>query len=150
MLKSNYDNKYHTSARILVVDDDVSFIAILLHMLDDYSDQHFARSAIDGLRLAREINPDLIIIDYEMPDLGGADLCAMLRSDPTLGSVPIIFITSHNRATVMAATFRAGASDFITKPVSRSLLLARVREQLKLTRGLRNPAAAEGEGAWEA
>ena len=69
-----------------------------------------------------------------MPALAGTDLCVILKSDPALAAVPVIFITSHSKVSVVAATFKAGGGDFITKPVSRSLLLDRVRAQLKLKR----------------
>lgn len=121
-------------ARILIIDDDIEFIAILSRMLSDYDDQHFATSGLEGLRMAREIAPELILIDYEMPALAGTDLCVILKSDPALAAVPVIFITSHNEVSVVAATFKAGGGDFITKPVSRSLLLGRVCAQLKFKR----------------
>jgi len=128
--------------RLLIVDDDLEFITILRHMLNEYSDQHFATSAIEGLRMARELLPDLILVDYEMPDLSGADLCTVLKSDPVLRAVPVIFITGHHKTAVITATFKAGGSDFITKPVSRALLLRRVREQLQPSHERKSPAGA--------
>jgi PleD family two-component response regulator len=92
--------------------------------------------------MAREIVPDLILVDYEMPALAGTDLCVILKSDPALAAVPVIFITSHSKVSVVAATFKAGAGDFITKPVSRSLLLDRVRAQLEPEREAEIPVAA--------
>ncbi len=63
--------------------------------------------------MAREIVPDLILVDYDMPALAGTDLCVILKSDPALAAVPVIFITSHSKVSVVAATFKAGAGDFI-------------------------------------
>jgi CheY-like chemotaxis protein len=128
-------------ARILIIDDDIDFIKMLSRMLGDYEDQHFATSGLEGLGLAREIAPDLIFVDYEMPGLGGTDLCAILKSDPAVAVVPVIFVTSHSKVSVITATFRSGGDDFITKPVSRSLLLHRVQEQLQRTRAVKNPVA---------
>src|SRR5258706_6319292 len=101
-------------------------------MLSEFDDQHFSTSGLDGLKMAGEIVPDLILVDYDMPALAGTDLCVILKSDPALAAVPVIFITSHSKVSVVAATFKAGAGDFITKPVSRSILLERVHAQVKL------------------
>ena len=128
---------YETSlfnARILIIDDDIGFIKILGSMLSEYPNQYFADSGLEGLRLAREVVPDLILLDFEMPVLGGADLGMILKSDPALAAVPVIFITSHREVSVVTATFQAGGKEFITKPVSRSILLDRVHEQLQRTR----------------
>jgi CheY-like chemotaxis protein len=135
-IDSNFD------ARILIIDDDIDFIIILRHMLSDYTSQYFATSAINGLKLARKITPDLILIDYLIPDMSGTDLCATIKSDPALGAVPVVFITGYSTAAVITASLRAGGDAFISKPVSRSLLLSRVGEQLQLTRGIENPVAA--------
>ncbi|MDB5707252.1 MAG: cheB [Sphingomonas bacterium] len=118
------------NARLLIIDDDIGFIKILGSMLGEYPNQYFADSGLEGLRLAREIVPDLILLDFEMPGLGGADLGMILKSDPALAAVPVIFITSHREVSVVTATFQAGGKEFITKPVSRSILLDRVRAQL--------------------
>lgn len=128
-------------AKILIVDDDELFVSIARHMLSDYRHQYFASSGIEALKLARDIIPDIMLVDYDMPDLSGADLCAVFKSDPRLRAIPVIFITSHRKVAVVAATFNVGCDDFLTKPISRSLLLERVVEQFRRTRHTQDPVA---------
>jgi CheY-like chemotaxis protein len=120
----------HASASLLLVDDDAGFIQVLSRILGDYPDQRFATSGADGLRLAREARPDLIFLDVEMPGLDGIAFCEQLKADPLLADVPVIFVTSHSRVPVVVAGFKAGAKDFVTKPVNRTKLLALVAECL--------------------
>ena len=148
MCDAHSTESYHFDAKIMIVDDDVMFATILRHMLIEYSDQYFAESAIEGLKLARRIIPDIILLDYDLPDASGVDLCAMLKSDPKLSDIPVIFITSHRGVAVLAATFRAGGADFVTKPVDLDDLETTIRKTLAdiaKTRELeRLRAAAEG------
>lgn len=113
-----------SSANLLLIDDDTGFLQILSRILQSYPEQRFATSAAEGLSLAREAKPDLILLDVEMPGLGGLDFCKQLKADPALADIPVIFITSHARIPVAVAGFNAGASDFVTKPVNQSKLLA--------------------------
>ena len=111
------------AARLLLVDDDAGFLQVLSRILKDYPEQRLATSGEDGLKLAREARPDLILLDVEMPGLGGLDFCRELKADPALADVPVVFITGQARIPVAVAGFNAGASDFITKPVNTPKLL---------------------------
>jgi len=93
------------------------------------------RSATDGaaaLRLARERPPDLILLDAEMGSMSGFQVCEALKSDPALHEVPVIFVTAHHDPDVELKGFEVGACDFIAKPVTPPLLLARVKAHLAL------------------
>jgi CheY-like chemotaxis protein len=114
------------SARLLLIDDDSSFLQVLSRILRDYPNQRFATSGVDGLRLAREAKPDLILLDVEMPGLGGLQFCRELKADPALADVPVIFITSAVRIRIAVAGFQAGGCDYVTKPVSRWKVLVAV------------------------
>lgn len=120
--------------RILLVDDDPSTLQLLSRMLANVGDLRFATSGEDALRLARESAPDLILLDAEMPGMSGFEVCEALKADPTLADVPVIFVTSHSAPEFEVSGFGLGAADFIAKPVSRSLVLARVHVQLRLKR----------------
>jgi diguanylate cyclase (GGDEF)-like protein len=122
------------NASLLLVDDDPSAILVMSRILGQYADQRFATSGEVALRLARESAPDLILLDSEMPGLGGFQVCEALKADPALADIPVIFVTSHKETAFELAGFALGAVDFITKPVVAPLVLARVQTQLNVKR----------------
>jgi diguanylate cyclase (GGDEF)-like protein len=121
-------------ASLLLVDDDPSAILVMSRILGQYADQRFATSGEVALRLARESPPDLILLDSEMPGLGGFQVCEALKAEPALADIPVIFVTSHKETSFELAGFALGAVDFITKPVVAPLVLARVQTQLNVKR----------------
>jgi ActR/RegA family two-component response regulator len=101
---------------------------------------------VDGFRLVRSATPDLILLDLEMPDMGGLDFCRQLKGDPQFASIPVIFVTSHGKISAVSEVFRTGGSDFLTKPVSQHKVLAAVEHFL-----VRSPRARPGgsmTGPW--
>jgi len=118
--------------QILLVDDDPATIQLLAQILSDVGNLRFAVSGVDALRLARASVPDLILLDAEMPGMSGFLVCKALKADPLLAEVPVIFVTSHGEPEFELSGFESGAADFITKPVSPPLVLARVRTQLRV------------------
>ena len=119
---------------ILLVDDDPSAIQLLSHMLADVANVRFATSGKDALRLARESAPDLVLLDAEMPGMSGFQILEALKADPGLEDVPVIFVTSHSEPAFELSGFELGAADFIAKPVSAPLVVARVKTQLRVKR----------------
>jgi diguanylate cyclase (GGDEF)-like protein len=119
---------------ILLVDDDSMVVRIFSRMLSDFTPLRFATSGRAALKLARESAPDLVLLDVDMPEFSGFEVCKAFKSDPTLMEVPIIFITSHESAQLEAKGLELGAADFISKPPHAPLVLARVRtyQRLKL------------------
>jgi diguanylate cyclase (GGDEF)-like protein len=122
------------SSSILLVDDDPLIIRTMSRILADVADVRFATNGEAALRLARESMPDLILLDSEMPGMSGFQVCEALQADPELADVPVIFVTSHSDTAMHVAGLEAGAVDFIAKPVSEPLLLARVKNQLRIKR----------------
>src|ERR1700676_3725648 len=118
-------------ARLLLVDDDPSAIQVMGRMLSQYPNQRFATSGEVALRLAREVSPDLILLDADMPGVTGFDVCEALKSDPDLARVPVIFVTSHDTPALKVAAMQKGAADFITKPLVAAQLKTRVHAQLR-------------------
>lgn len=118
-------------ARLLLVDDDPSAIQVMGRMLSQYPNQRFATSGEVALRLAREVTPDLILLDADMPGVTGFDVCEALKSDPDLARVPVIFVTSHDTPALKVAAMQKGAADFITKPLVAAQLKTRVQAQLR-------------------
>ena len=112
---------------ILLVDDDSTVVRILGRILGDFTPLRFATSGRAALKLARESTPDLMLLDVDMPEWSGFEVCKAFKSDPALAAVPIIFITSHESAQLEAKGFELGAADFISKPPHAAVVLARVR-----------------------
>jgi diguanylate cyclase (GGDEF)-like protein len=117
---------------ILLVDDDLMVIRILNCILGDFAPLRFATSGRAALKLARESAPDLVLLDVDMPEYSGFEVCKAFKSDPALAEVPIIFITSHESAQLEAKGLELGAADFIGKPPHAPLVLARVRTYQRL------------------
>src|SRR5437868_2728133 len=91
------DAKPPAAARfhLLVVDDDLGAIEYLGQLLKGYAQVSFATNGEDALRLAALHCPDLVLLDVELPGLGGFEVCRRLRTMPALRGVPIIFATCH-------------------------------------------------------
>jgi PAS domain S-box-containing protein len=117
--------------RLLLVDDDPNAIRVMSRMLAQYPDQRFATSGAAALRLAREATPDLILLDIDMPDMTGFDVCDALKADPGLADIPVIFATSHDATPLQVAALQRGGADFITKPFVAEQLTGRVRAHLR-------------------
>jgi PleD family two-component response regulator len=107
----------------------------------------FATNGSDALRLAHGVPPDLLILDAEMPGMSGFDLLKILKSDPLLVDVPVIFVTSHDESGFEVSALELGAADFIAKPFRPSPVLARVRTHLRIKHmadELRHTAGTDG------
>ena len=130
-------------AKLLLVDDDPGIIQVLSRMLSGWPNLRFATCGADALRLAREVAPDLILLDAEMPGMSGFEVYQSLKADPLLAAIPVIFATSNLQAAMEAAALEAGAVDFVPKPLVAAQVLARVRAQLA---GRPHAAVAGGDG----
>jgi DNA-binding response OmpR family regulator len=115
--------------KILFIDDDVEILALLEKLLGFEGYQVFlASNGSEGLHLAYEQHPDLIILDVSMPGQDGFDVCKSLRE---ITSVPIIMLTARTAPPDIKRGFAAGADDYIKKPFSNDELLLRVRALLR-------------------
>jgi len=117
---------------ILVVDDDLGTIKVMGRILFGIGRLRVATCGEVALRLARDAVPDLILLDAEMPDMNGFEVCETLKTDPVLADVPVIFVTSHGEEALEVTGLDMGAVDFIAKPFSAPLVQARVRTQLRV------------------
>lgn len=123
-----------TSADILLVDDDPGTIQLLARMLAGTGRLRFATNGETALRMARESAPDLMLLDAEMPGMSGFQVCQTLKKDPALADISVMFVTSHSATDFEITGFEIGAVDFIAKPISEPLLLARIKTQLRIKR----------------
>jgi len=141
--------------RILIVDDSEDSCDVTEAALSSagYSDILIAHSAWNAYKLMDIGRPsdkdcaqvDIVLLDIVMPEVDGIEACARIRSDTRYGDIPIIMVTSVDDIDSLANAFVAGASDYITKPVNRVELLARVRAALKLKTELERRQARERE-----
>lgn len=123
---------------ILVVDDTPDNLALISGLLRDHYRVKVANSGDRALRIAQSADrPDLILLDVMMPGMSGYDVCAVLKSDPQTQGIPVIFLTAMTAAEDERKGLELGGADYISKPVSPPILLARVRTQLQ------NKAAAD-------
>jgi CheY-like chemotaxis protein len=118
-------------ARILVADDSVTIqkVVELTFSKEDFQIVP-ARSGEEAIRKAREVRPDLMLIDLVMPDKSGYEVCETLRKDPILKDVPIILLTGTFEAFDKNEGARVGANDFVTKPFESQILIGKVKQLL--------------------
>jgi putative two-component system response regulator len=118
---------------VLVVDDTPENLDVLKGIL---SPDYQVKAAINGqlaLKIAAKTpQPDLILLDIMMPEMDGYEVCHQLKSDPLTMKIPVIFVTAKTEVADEQKGFDLGAVDYITKPVSPPLVLARARAQLAL------------------
>ena len=118
--------------RILVVDDEVQIVRVLRGYLEKAGFAVLAANdGREGLRLARQERPDLVILDLMLPGMDGLDVCRALRKDSEL---PIIMLTARVEETDRLIGLELGADDYVTKPFSPREVVARVRAVLRRTR----------------
>jgi len=118
---------------ILIVDDVVENIQVAMNILkEDSYNFSFAKSAKEALQLLRQKKFDLILLDIMMPEMDGYEACSLIKSDPALMDIPVIFLTAKADVDSMERAFEVGGVDFITKPFHPNELLARVRTHLEL------------------
>jgi putative two-component system response regulator len=120
-------------ATILVVDDTPENIDLLVEILKADYKVKAARNGEQGLKIARLASPpDLILLDIMMPDIDGFEVCRQLKEDPTTCDIPIIFVTAKITTDDEIQGFELGAVDYITKPISPPVVLARVKTHIAL------------------
>lgn len=122
-----------TNATVLIVDDNSDNLDVLSGVLRPF---YKVKAAING-ELALKVasakkKPDIILLDIMMPGMDGYEVCRQLKKDPTTAQIPVIFVTAKTETKDEQTGFELGAVDYITKPISVPIVLARVRAQLAL------------------
>lgn len=119
-------------AKVLVVDDTPENIDILVGILGEHYKVIVALDGAKALMLAQKNPPDIILLDVMMPDMDGYQVCEQLKAQAVTRFIPIIFVTALSEVADEARGFAMGAVDYITKPLSAPIVLARVKTQLAL------------------
>jgi phosphoserine phosphatase RsbU/P len=135
------DRSIH-NARILIADDEPLSVRLLASILQKqrFKNLRFAGGGRAALDLVQSFQPDLVLLDMQMPDIGGLEVCRQVRSDSNFVDVPILVQTATVNRKEMGDLFAAGASDFLSKPINPYELVARVivhLERRNLLRELR-------------
>ncbi len=118
---------------ILLIDDDLATLEIINECLRPYFRTRIATRGEKAIELARlEPPPDLVLLDVELPDMDGYEICAALKSDVQTASIPVIFLSSHSDIAETTRGLELGAVDYVAKPVAPPILLARMRTHLRL------------------
>jgi diguanylate cyclase (GGDEF)-like protein len=116
-----------TSPLILVVDDEVNIAHFVQDFLEDNGFRtHVVFSGREGLKAALEVSPDAILLDVDLPDLSGYEVCRLIRQKSSLRNKPVLMLTALSSAGNELAGLKAGADDYLTKPIDTARLLARL------------------------
>lgn len=136
------DAQTHT---ILLIDDNPANLSVAVDYLADHGFQIMvARDGETGLQLARQEQPDLILLDVRLPGIDGFEVCRRLKADERTQEIPVIFMTVITKAEDKVRGFAAGGVDYITKPFQHEEVLARVTTHLRLRELTRRLEEANG------
>jgi putative two-component system response regulator len=111
---------------VCIVDDEPINIKVLSSILEEDYNICVATSGSEALALIRERHPDIVLLDIVMPEMDGFEVCKALKSDDATADIPVVFITAMTDLGSESNAFEKGAEDFIAKPFSPSVVMARV------------------------
>jgi two-component system, OmpR family, phosphate regulon response regulator PhoB len=121
-----------TMSRILIIEDEQDLLRVLEYNLGQGGFEVLsAGRGRDGLKLARESRPDLILLDLMLPDLSGKDVCRQLKAAPETTEVPIVIMSARGDEVDRVLGFELGADDYLVKPFSVRELLLRIQAVLR-------------------
>lgn len=127
------------NTRVLVVDDDPILLASLRPLLEPWGIRMTGlANPLKCLETLESVKPDLLILDVEMPQLNGIELCRVIRTDPNWQDLPILFLSVHQEIEIIQEIFRVGGDDYILKPVIAAEFLTRILQRLERNRFLKN------------
>ncbi|MCG9711429.1 response regulator [Shewanella insulae] len=125
---------FSRKGRILIVDDMQVNIIILRQLLGQGYEIASALSGEEALALCQSFEPDLLLLDIEMPGMSGFEVCRCLKDDPCTQDIAVIFVSAHHDEELEVSGFELGAVDFIHKPLNAVIAQARVKNQMQLKR----------------
>ena len=132
----------HMKDRVLVVDDEPDLLELVrFHLAQAGFEVETARDGRQGLESIRRRRPDLVVLDWMLPDVSGTEVCRQVRNDPQLRDLPILLLTAKAEEVDRVVGFELGADDYVTKPFSPRELALRVSAILRRTSS--EPVASE-------
>lgn len=121
------------TTKILVIDDDTAITELMGMLLKTFGFEVITTNiGEEGIRLARETNPNVILLDLMMPDLDGWQVCKAIRQ---FSSVPILILSAINDPRMVASVLDVGADDFLVKPVPSGVLVANIKKLIRRNTG---------------
>ena len=134
-----------TSRKVLIADDEPDIIEILKYNLDREGYQVFtAKNGDEALDKARQTQPDLIILDMMMPRKNGMEVCELLRAQPAFRDTLIMFLTAVSDEATQIRGLGTGADDYVSKPVSPSVLVSKVNALFRRVKKVENKSISIG------
>jgi diguanylate cyclase (GGDEF)-like protein len=133
-----------TATRVLVVDDDPVVLDTVRAVLNPHLEVFTLADPLRFWETLEEVEPELLVLDVDMPDVNGLELCRTVRNDPRWGGIAVIFATAATDVETVELAFGAGADDYIAKPIVGPELLARVSNRLERVRLYRAQAETDG------
>ena len=131
------DSSKTEKPKILIVDDTPTNLSILEEILEEDCSISIAQSGTQALKLTEKFEPDLILLDVNMPGIDGFETCHKLKSREATRNIPVIFITARTEPEDVIKGFSEGGVDYITKPFNYSEVIARVQTHLKIQQLIR-------------
>jgi DNA-binding response OmpR family regulator len=129
--------------RIIVVEDERDMAELVaMRLTREHYDVEVAHDGAEGIRKIRAAAPDLVVLDIMLPGMSGTEVLKEMRTDPQTAGVPVIMLTAKSEESDVVVGLQLGADDYITKPFSMSILLARVAAVLR--RGESTPGSDKG------
>lgn len=118
--------------KILVIEDEGDILDLItLNLTREGFQVLGAATGEEGLELARGETPDLVVLDLMLPGIDGLQVCRALRADPRTRAVPVLILTARGEEADVVAGLETGADDYVTKPFSPKVLVARIRSVLR-------------------
>ena len=116
---------------ILVIDDELITRTTLAALLEKPNYHvEMAEDGIQGIEMAKQLNPDVILLDVMMPRMNGYDVCKRIRSDPQIAEVPIIMVTTEAEKSRVIEAIKAGVNNYVVKPFTAETLGEKIQQTL--------------------
>lgn len=125
-------------SKILVIEDEQDIREGIVSLLEDQFTVFTAANGLSGLKEAIRNKPDLIVLDLNLPDFDGYQVCKSLREEQDFKTIPIIILTAFNESNDRVRAFDIGADDYLAKPFSNVELIARINRKLNVVKDLFN------------
>ena len=120
------------SAHVFVAEDETSIVTLLKYNLEKEGHKvSYSENGEDALKQIKDKHPDLILMDWMLPDLSGVEICKNLKKDKKYNDIPVIMLTAKGEEEDKLRAFDTGADDYVTKPFSQKELNARIKSLLR-------------------
>jgi len=121
-----------SAKKVLVIDDEPNIVELLVYNLEKEGYKvRSAKDGIEGVKIAKEFKPHLILLDIMMPNIDGVETCRLLRENKDLSQTYILFLTARSEEYSEIAAFSSGADDYIVKPIKPRALMSRVNSYFR-------------------